>query len=82
MSEQRQQARRHWAPWGSPTPQSPPPLSEQSLPSHQPDPVTWRAAWGIVYPLLGFQGPVEAHRAGVCVQSKVTFVNAIGSCRD
>lgn len=58
------------------------PLFQQSVPSCQPDPVTWQAAWGYSVPSLKVPGPVEAHRADICVQSKVTFVNAIGSCRD
>lgn len=56
------------------------PLPEQSLPSCEPDPVTWLAAWGHGHATLSFgtlQPQPRAHAsAATCPRSKVTFVRA------
>lgn len=70
------------APWGLPAPLPPPP-PRTKLPQLQAWPSNLASSLGrIAYPVLGLPGPVWAHRASICVQSKVTFVNAIGSCGD
>lgn len=79
MSLQKQQARKWGAPRGALTPRPSSPLPKQSLPSCEPDPVTCLAAWGYLEPSLRASG---AHRDDVCAQSKVTFVDAIGSSGD
>lgn len=50
-----------WWGWGPPPPPLPPaasllPLPEQSLPSCEPDPVTWLAAWGHCHCTLSLGG--------------------------
>lgn len=55
------------------------PLPEQSLPSCEHDPVTCLAAWGYIAPSLRAS---RVRRDSICAQGKVTFVDAIGSCRD